>query len=188
MGAPIPMPCLAASRRTEDKLPQAGLTEVASALPALFLAEADSMPLVRLGFLVVRDAGGLRCYLNEMQTGLAARLLAAVRPARQPDRDRAVCGRRVPSAACGGSLRGRRHNPRRAALNRVSAWWSPRQLGGCRVHCTVQQGSGPASGCPCPPAGAQQGASRPSLSERLSPNRARAERKREKESHQSQLF
>ena len=53
-------------------------TEVANALPALFRAEADSMPLVRFDFLVLRDAGGsggLRYYLNEMQTGLAARLL-----------------------------------------------------------------------------------------------------------------
>ena len=70
-----PAPC---GESTQGKPPLAGLTEVANALPALFRAEADSMPLVRFDFLVVPDAGGsggLRYYLNEMQTGLAARLL-----------------------------------------------------------------------------------------------------------------
>ena len=61
----------------QDGLLPAGLESLANELPVLFPVEVDSMPFVRFDFLVLHDdnSGGLRYYLNEMQTDLSARLL-----------------------------------------------------------------------------------------------------------------
>ena len=66
-----------ASGLFQDGLLPAGLDSLANELPVLFPVEVNSMPLVRFDFLVLRDdnSGGLRYYLNEMQTDLSARLL-----------------------------------------------------------------------------------------------------------------
>jgi len=66
-----------ASNLFQDGFLPAGLDSLANALPVLFPVEVDSMPYARFDFLVLPDGetGGLRYYLNEMQTDLEARLL-----------------------------------------------------------------------------------------------------------------
>ncbi len=67
-----------ASDLFQDGFLPAGLDSLANALLWLFPVEVDSMPYARFDFLVLLDGrktGGLRYYLNEMQTDLEARLL-----------------------------------------------------------------------------------------------------------------